>query len=58
MSYAKKKDALNREINRLKKAKQSNHARHIDIANLLNAKEKLRALEQESITTLKKLKRV
>jgi len=58
MSYAKKKDALNREISRLKKAKQSNHARHIDIANLLNAKEKLRVLEQESLTTLRKLKRV
>ena len=56
MSKAKKIRTLNLDIERLKKAKQSKHARHIDIANLLDAKEKLRALEQEASLSIKHLK--
>lgn len=56
MSKAKKIRTLNLDIERLEKAKQSKHARHIDIANLLDAKEKLRALEQEASLSIKHLK--
>ena len=56
MSLAEKIQALHSEIDRLKKAKQSNHARHIDIANLVNAKEKLRLLEAEAAETISSLK--
>jgi len=56
MSHAKKIQALTLEIKRLTKAKQSNHARHIDIANLLDARDKLRRLEQEALITVSKLK--
>ena len=53
MSKAKKIRTLNLDIERLEKAKQSKLARHIDIANLLDAKEKLRALEQEASLSIK-----
>lgn len=56
MSLAQKIQALHLEIDRLKKAKQSSHARHIDIANLMNAQEKLRNLELESAATLSDLR--
>lgn len=56
MSPNKKIQALHLEINRLKNAKQSKHARHIDIANLLDAKEKLRILEAETAKTISTLK--
>ena len=55
MSKAKKIRTLNLDIERLEKAKQSKLARHIDIANLLDAKEKLRALEQEASLSIKHL---
>ena len=56
MSKAKKIRTLNLDIQRLEKAKQSKLARHIDIANLLDAKEKLKALEQEASLSIKHLK--
>ena len=56
MSKAKKIRTLNLDIERLEKAKQSKLARHIDIANLLDAKEKLRALEQEASLSINHLK--
>lgn len=48
MSKSEKMQVLKQEIVRLKKAKQSRLARHIDIANLLDARDKLRALEIEA----------
>lgn len=47
MSNAEKIRVQKREIIRFQKAQQSEFARHIDIANLLNARDKLRDLEQE-----------
>jgi len=58
MSHAEKMRDLMLEIDRLKKAKQSNLARHIDVANLVNARDKLRALEQETLATISKLKKI
>ena len=52
MSKSDKIHALKQEISRLKKAKQSRLARHIDIANLLDARDKLRALEIEARMTM------
>ena len=57
MLHAKKIRALNQEISRLEKAKQSDLARHIDIANLMDAKEKLRQLEAEAKATAEELKK-
>ena len=57
MLHSKKIRALNQEISRLEKAKQSDLARHIDIANLMNAKEKLRQLEAEAKATAEELKK-
>ncbi len=52
MSKLEKIQALKQEISRLKKAKQSRFARHIDVANLLDARDKLRALEIEVRLTI------
>ena len=57
MLHAKKIRALNQEISRLEKAKQSDFARHIDVANLMDAKEKLRQLEAEAKATAEELKK-
>lgn len=57
MLHAKKIRALNQEISRLEKAKQSDLARHIDVANLMDAKEKLRQLEAEAKATAEELKK-
>lgn len=57
MLHSKKIRALNQEISRLEKAKQSDLARHIDIANLMDAKEKLRQLEAEAKATAEELKK-
>lgn len=56
MSHAEKIQALHLEIERLRKAKQSDLARHIDIGNLLDAQEKLRILEAEAAQTISFLK--
>jgi len=56
MSSHEKIQALHLEIVRLKNATQSNDARHIDIANLLDTKEKLRILEAEAAKTISTLK--
>ncbi len=48
MSNIEKIQDLKEEITRLKKARESNFARHIDIANLVNARDKLRVLELEA----------
>ena len=57
MLHSKNIRALNQEISRLEKAKQSDLARHIDIANLMDAKEKLRQLEAEAKATAEELKK-
>ena len=57
MSHSKKIQALNEEIIRLQNAKQSNFARHIDVANLMDAKEKLRQLQAEAKANADKLKK-
>ncbi len=57
MLHSKKIRALNQEISRLEKAKQSDLARHIDVANLMDAKEKLRQLEAEAKATAEELKK-
>ena len=57
MSHSKKIQALNEEIIRLQNAKQSNLARHIDVANLMDAKEKLRQLQAEAKAIADKLKK-
>lgn len=57
MLHAKKIRALNQEISRLEKAKQSDLARHIDVANLMDAKEKLRQLEAEAKATAEELRK-
>ena len=57
MFHSKKIRALNQEISRLEKAKQSDFARHIDVANLMDAKEKLRQLEAEAKATAEELKK-
>ena len=57
MLHSKKIRALNQEISRLEKAKQSDLARHIDIANLMDAKEKLRQLEAEAKATTEELRK-
>ena len=57
MLHSKKIRALNQEISRLEKAKQSDLARHIDIANLMDAQEKLRQLEAEAKATAEELKK-
>jgi len=57
MLHSKKIRALNQEISRLEKAKQSDLARHIDIANLMDAKEKLRQLEAEAKATAEELRK-
>ncbi len=57
MSHSKKIQALNEEIIRLQNAKQSNLARHIDVANLMDAKEKLRQLQAEAKANADKLKK-
>ena len=56
MLHSKKIRALNQEISRLEKAKQSDLARHIDVANLMDAKEKLRQLEAEAKATAEELR--
>lgn len=57
MLHSKKIRALNQEISRLEKAKQSDLARHIDVANLMDAKEKLRQLEAEAKATAEELRK-
>lgn len=57
MLHSKKIQDLNEEIARLENAKQSDLARHIDVANLMDAKEKLRQLEAEAKATAEELKK-
>lgn len=52
MSHIEKVQALKQEISRLKKARESDFTRHIDIANLVNARDKLRVLELEAQMTI------
>lgn len=55
MSPAKQIKNLKHEINRLKKAKQSDFARPIDSVNLINARDKLAQLLKEAELDLDKL---
>lgn len=52
MSNTEKIKALKLEVSRLEKAQKSEFVRHIDIANLMDARDKLKALELEARLTI------